>query len=769
MATIYYEITNGEAPFTASINPAVAPDNHHSDIGDFYFTDIPDGNYYITITDNKGCTVVLNTEVACDTIYTAEFIDHTCVQVDVCDCDTTMTVGYYTDGESFEIWGYVREPLQGIPVIGSLSPDCEEIIGLLYTPGVIYLFLYPNMCCSELIVEIDGIEYTLQLIGQNEQYCMYGAISAINPFPAEGETCAIKICDDRCITTTSTTTEEVITTTTTTTSTCNSSYCDYGILYNWYTINTEKLAPTGWHVPSSAEFETLRLYIASQGWNYDGTTDEGTSISNKQGKALASTCLWAYYSGTGTIGNSDYPNKRNISEFTVLPGGVRGANNGIFSEVNVTSIFWTSTENSVDSAYGLYLSSSATDILTINYNKNIGASVRCVRDIYEGWESDIPVVDYDGNEYDVIELGTQLWLVQNLKVTHYIDGEVIPNVEDNAAWAGLTTGALCAYNNDWETYVCISKPTTTTTTTEEPIITTTSTTSECIRPESLTDCLFTEGYLLSGGEWIYFSNVSVQNSCENWQVFREDESEGGTANREGEIESLTIGKTAYQSFDSTECFLIPDGYYWFTWNIGNPSTYYYTSDSIKIVTVINGIITAIDDCEYLTTTTTTSTTQEPTTTTTTVETPVVYPLTESIYCSEGLGCSVEEYPFTYDRTTGGEDIFPPYFIKDVFSPAVLWTDIEYIEVMTVTRDPGITIKYNGVTVSSGMILTPNTQYYWDYPVIAIVDEFDCVNLYETWGVRVKLYEQNISNTEDITLEFDRTNCLQCTTTTTTTT
>ena len=99
-----------------------------------------------------------------------------------------------------------------------------------------------------------------------------------------------------------------------------------------------------------------------------------------------------------------------------------------------------------------------------NY-KDSGFSVRCLRDTYEGWENDVPVVDYDGNEYDVVEIGTQLWLVQNLKVTHYNDGEAIPNVEDGTTWAELTTGALCAYNNDWETYVCVPEPTTTTTTT----------------------------------------------------------------------------------------------------------------------------------------------------------------------------------------------------------------------------------------------------------------------------------------------------------------
>lgn len=58
------------------------------------------------------------------------------------------------------------------------------------------------------------------------------------------------------------------------------------------------------------------------------------------------------------------------------------------------------------------------------------------------------VIDYDGNVYDTVIIGTQTWFKQNLKVTHYDNGVPIPNVTDNAAWANLATGARCYYNND---------------------------------------------------------------------------------------------------------------------------------------------------------------------------------------------------------------------------------------------------------------------------------------------------------------------------------
>jgi uncharacterized protein (TIGR02145 family) len=58
------------------------------------------------------------------------------------------------------------------------------------------------------------------------------------------------------------------------------------------------------------------------------------------------------------------------------------------------------------------------------------------------------VTDIDGNVYQTIILGTQVWMVENLKTTKYRDGSPIPNVTDSTSWGNLTTGACCNYNND---------------------------------------------------------------------------------------------------------------------------------------------------------------------------------------------------------------------------------------------------------------------------------------------------------------------------------
>jgi len=57
------------------------------------------------------------------------------------------------------------------------------------------------------------------------------------------------------------------------------------------------------------------------------------------------------------------------------------------------------------------------------------------------------VKDADGNKYNTVKIGTQVWMVENLKTTKYNDGTPIPNVTDSAEWINLTTGAYCNYDN----------------------------------------------------------------------------------------------------------------------------------------------------------------------------------------------------------------------------------------------------------------------------------------------------------------------------------
>ena len=58
------------------------------------------------------------------------------------------------------------------------------------------------------------------------------------------------------------------------------------------------------------------------------------------------------------------------------------------------------------------------------------------------------VTDQDGNTYDYLTYGDQVWTVENAEMVTYIDGTPIPQVTDQTEWSNLSTGAWCYYDND---------------------------------------------------------------------------------------------------------------------------------------------------------------------------------------------------------------------------------------------------------------------------------------------------------------------------------
>lgn len=162
----------------------------------------------------------------------------------------------------------------------------------------------------------------------------------------------------------------------------------YGKLYNWYAVKllqtdidaynaANPTTPWGWKVPTDDEWETLRTTVASLGWNYDGSTDLGTATSNKQGKALASDSLWNASEVEGAVGNTDYPDKRNISGFTGLPGGYR--NRFGFGDVGHVGLWWSSTVYSSSYAWSRILYHSDTYVGQSYDSKGNGFSVRLLK------------------------------------------------------------------------------------------------------------------------------------------------------------------------------------------------------------------------------------------------------------------------------------------------------------------------------------------------------------------------------------------------------
>ncbi len=65
--------------------------------------------------------------------------------------------------------------------------------------------------------------------------------------------------------------------------------------------------------------------------------------------------------------------------------------------------------------------------------------------------------DIDGNKYRAIQIGSQTWMADNLKVTRYRNGDIIPNVQNSNDWENAISGAWCSYNNDSQMEVTYGK------------------------------------------------------------------------------------------------------------------------------------------------------------------------------------------------------------------------------------------------------------------------------------------------------------------------
>jgi len=85
---------------------------------------------------------------------------------------------------------------------------------------------------------------------------------------------------------------------------------------------------------------------------------------------------------------------------------------------------------------------------TAGYYYYTGANWVSIESAGTGSNSTATCIDYDGNAYPTCQIGTQVWMAENLRVKHYRNGDVIPNVTNNGAWGALNTGGYCWYEND---------------------------------------------------------------------------------------------------------------------------------------------------------------------------------------------------------------------------------------------------------------------------------------------------------------------------------
>jgi len=131
---------------------------------------------------------------------------------------------------------------------------------------------------------------------------------------------------------------------------------NYGALYNWYAVNTGKLAPKGWHVATDSDWTKLTTYMG------------GESIAGIKLKE-AGTLHW----------KSPNDGATNESLFTALPGSTRNFD-GSFDYPGIYGYWWTSTENYLYDAYYRSIYYNYNFVYRSYYSKEVGYSVRCVKD-----------------------------------------------------------------------------------------------------------------------------------------------------------------------------------------------------------------------------------------------------------------------------------------------------------------------------------------------------------------------------------------------------
>ena len=159
----------------------------------------------------------------------------------------------------------------------------------------------------------------------------------------------------------------------------------YGALYNWHAVNNSNvLCPTGWHVPSDAEWTQLVDYVVTQGFPNEPDDPNGA------GNALKS-CRQVNSPLGGDCDTSEHPrwykdeytgsNHHGFDEFgfSGVPGGFRSGSSS-FHDIGTYSYFWSSTELSSTYAQVRYLDYYLSDVSSANNLKGYGFSVRCIKD-----------------------------------------------------------------------------------------------------------------------------------------------------------------------------------------------------------------------------------------------------------------------------------------------------------------------------------------------------------------------------------------------------
>jgi len=160
---------------------------------------------------------------------------------------------------------------------------------------------------------------------------------------------------------------------------------EFGQLYNWETA--KEACPSGWHLPSNEEWDVLFRFV-------DGISeDEEMEIGIPYESRMAGLYLKAkngWDSGREPDGGTD------SYGFSALPGGYFSDDSDSFNFGETNGFWWSATESSSDTAYGLRIEHHDCRTYQEEYSKSLLFSVRCIKDpdyVFEEVEDEEPMVE----------------------------------------------------------------------------------------------------------------------------------------------------------------------------------------------------------------------------------------------------------------------------------------------------------------------------------------------------------------------------------------
>jgi uncharacterized protein (TIGR02145 family) len=145
----------------------------------------------------------------------------------------------------------------------------------------------------------------------------------------------------------------------------------YGAIYNWYAVNTGNLCPTGWHVPSDEEYQTLELFLGMAPGTNPGQVGAWEDRGTDQGTQMKNTTGWS--TGLPNL------NGTNTSGFSALPGGYRFGVDGSFQSLGQVSFWWASDQVDATTAFYRRLDGTLTTVYRMGVLKSAGKYIRCIK------------------------------------------------------------------------------------------------------------------------------------------------------------------------------------------------------------------------------------------------------------------------------------------------------------------------------------------------------------------------------------------------------